>query len=85
MEEHVAHMRARVVAAEVPGGEKTVTLESRAGKRSKVAIAQKILDRQNGLIWVTSEPGNGSTFFVALPAVPNTYLPSLSKDAQSSA
>ncbi|MCI0480443.1 MAG: ATP-binding protein, partial [Candidatus Dadabacteria bacterium] len=42
--------------------------QASSGEGLGLAIVKKILDRHGGDVWLESEPGSGTKFFVALPA-----------------
>jgi PAS domain S-box-containing protein len=43
--------------------------DRKSGEGLGLTIVRRIIDRHNGKVWVESEPGKGSRFFVSLPGV----------------
>ena len=43
--------------------------DRKSGEGLGLTIVRHVLDRHNGKVWVESEPGKGSKFFVSLPSV----------------
>ena len=44
-----------------------VRMEDYEGTGAGLAIVRKVLEKQGGHVWAESAPGEGATFFVALP------------------
>jgi len=59
------------------------TTRTKGGTGLGLFISRKILELYNGRIWVDSEPGKGSTFYVNLPRLDSAKASSLKKQPSS--
>jgi signal transduction histidine kinase len=78
---YVADNGRGISAAQLPRVFATFYRTPGAGEGVALALARRLIEKHGGRLWVESTEGNGSTFYMTLPAVPAAASPAPAAEA----